>query len=345
MKRLVLMSVYALIIVFGAGFAGAQNWAPGLPMAPLPPPGMPMPMGPGLPGPGFGQPFCGPMPCGPGIDGSGGGMLGLQLNSDVGFLKISTQGLPVFTMYTEKVDVKLEGLWLGGSGRVAVSDGLRVRGEGRYFIPTKENASETVSNFGQFAEAHRNFSAKHSWYILDGSAGLDVAAGLSVLGGLRYEYFGAHLSKPPAVPTFSDPSDEGDFKIGSIKPYIGFEFAWTSCDTGLLIRAIGSPWINCNYRLGMTYQTAFPLHASMHGDSTYATFSEIVVQVGKRLTDKLSVGAFVSVNSMSFHGESTLQATQQDPVLTTASEKFDADFNRRYFTVGGNAALSFRSFL
>jgi len=272
-------------------------------------------------------------------------MLGLQLNSDVGFLKISTQGLPVFTMYTEKVDVKLEGLWLGGSGRVAVSDGLRVRGEGRYFIPTKENASETVSNFGQFAEAHRNFSAKHSWYILDGSAGLDVAAGLSVLGGLRYEYFGAHLSKPPAVPTFSDPSDEGDFKIGSIKPYIGFEFAWTSCDTGLLIRAIGSPWINCNYRLGMTYQTAFPLHASMHGDSTYATFSEIVVQVGKRLTDKLSVGAFVSVNSMSFHGESTLQATQQDPVLTTASEKFDADFNRRYFTVGGNAALSFRSFL
>jgi len=358
MKRLVLFSFFAFVLCLGASLAAAQGWAPGFPVSPLPPPGMPTPLGPGCdPAPCAPMPLmpqcgpmpCGPMPCGPmacGPAGSGGGMAGWQPNQDIGSFKLSTQGSPVQGMFINTLDFTLDGAWIGGSGRIPLACGLRGRAEGRYFIPSTEKCRNDVATLGQFIEAHRDFRSRYSWWILDGSGALDFAPGFSALGGLRYEYFGVALTNPPSVAGFSTPADDGDFKVGFIKPYIGFEFALTSCENGLLVRGIGSPWINAAYRYGMTYDPGVPLRASTNGNSDEAAFYELFVQVGRRISDKLSVGAFAMLNSTCFHGESNFEATLQTiDGLLTEDKTFDADFSRRYFVIGGNVAISFRSFL
>jgi len=354
MKRFVLFTVFAFVLCLGAGLAAAQGWAPGLPVSPLPPPGMPTPIGPGYgpapcppvsPMPPCGPIVCGPVACGP--VGSGGGIAGWQLNGDFGSFKLSSHGAPVLGMFINKLDFKLDGAWLGASGRIPLSCGLRGRAEGRYFIPSEEKCRNDVATIDGFVEAHRDFRSRYSWYILDGSGALDFAPGFSAVGGLRYEYFGVHLNNPPTVLGFSNSADEGDFKVGFIKPYIGFEFALTSCENGLLVRGIGSPWINAAYKYGMTYDMGGPLRASTNGTSSEALFYELYVQVGRRISDKLSVGAFGMINSTCFHGSSDFEAILLPAGLAAIAEDrtFDSDFSRRYFVIGGNVAISFRSFL
>jgi hypothetical protein len=274
-------------------------------------------------------------------------MAGWQINQDIGAVKLTTKGSPVIGMFINRLDFSLDGAWVGGSGRVPLACGLRARAEGRYLIPSTEKCRNDVATLGNFIEAHRDFKSRYSWYILDGSGALDFAPGFSALGGLRYEYFGVHLSNPPTVAGFSNSADEGDFKVGFVKPYIGFEFALTSCENGLLVRGIGSPWINAAYRYGMTYDPAVPLRALTNGSSDHAGFCELFVQVGRRISDKLSVGAFAMINTTYFHGESNFEGTLQnvDGTLLSEDNTFDTDFARRYYVIGGNVAISFRSFL
>jgi hypothetical protein len=368
MKRVVSLLILALLL-FPAASVFSQNWSPGPPMAPMPQTGVPMPVmgqpGPPMPMPGMGQPgppmpmpgldsacmpmpICQPpMPCGMSNKrGSLGGMIGWQINNDMGNVKFSTKGAPVFYLTSEKLNLNNEGLWLGASGRAELSDCLSARLEYRHFFPSKKTV-ETLTPLQTQIAGNRTFNNCHlDWNVADVSAGYSVACGVSAIGGFRWDGFTLSLSHPPVIDDFSSSSDQGDFSINSFQPYGGAEFSWSGCDTGILIRAIGSPWVATTTKYGMTFGAGnleLPwIRDHILVNSKWSSFVEASLYVGKKLTCDITISGFGMVNTLWAHGEATFTATRDTPSLEIAAP-FDMDLNRRSFIVGGNVAVAVQS--
>jgi hypothetical protein len=380
MKRVVILLILTVVSYPAVSGVFAQNWTQGPPLSAMPPTGVPMPVmaqpgtGPG-PGPAFdpscpppncgpspcpppcppptcGPPPCGPMPCGPARRYSLGCMVGWQANSDLGNIKFSSRGVPAFNLTDQRIDLQLDGVWLGASSRVELSDGMSVRVEYRHLFPSKKTV-ETVSPLRPAFPQTRTFShGRYEWDVVDASAALDMACGISAIGGLRWDRMSLSLSHPPlstsaSLPIdFSSPSDQGDLSINSFQTYGGAEFAMTGCDGGILVRVIGSPWVPTTINYGMTFGSGndhLPwIRDHMVVDSKWSSFMETSLYVSKKLACDITLGAFGLINVMWAHGEDNLTSTANLPGVED-KQRFDVDLNRRSLVIGGDVALAFPS--
>ncbi len=198
MKRVVFLVTLALVSCLATSAGFCQGWTPGPPPSAMPYGGVSMPMM-GQPGmiPGLNPscaPSCLPVGCAPSRPGSIVGLLGWQFGSDPGGIKFSTRGQHLIQKTGTFLDFDLNGLWAGVSGRVQPSDSVSLRGEYRHFFPSNESTQETTTSINVRLPGHRVFTrSRYQWNVLDASAGVNVACGVSLLGGFRWDSFLSHL--------------------------------------------------------------------------------------------------------------------------------------------------------
>ncbi len=367
MKRVVFLTILALVFCLGASAVFSQNWAPGPPpVSAMPQTGVPMPvMGPQgpmqpfnpscCPPPPCPPPGCGPMnpcmpmPCGPTRRASVGGLVGWQLSDDIGGIKFSTQGTPNFFMTGQKINFKLNGVWAGISGRMELSDCVSGRIEYRHLFPSTTKV-DTITPLSEGPRGQRTFgTTRYQWDVVDASAAINLACGVSAIGGFRWDTFYVFMSHPPVVSLLSSTGDQGDLTINCYQPYGGAEFALAGCDSGILFRIVGSPWMPSTIKYEMTFgpggvtEQQLPwIHDHMLVNSKWASFIEASVYYGKKVSDTITIGAFGLINNVTAHAEGSMNSTRNTPVLEM-SEKFDVDLNRRAYAIGGNVAVAIPS--
>lgn len=287
---------------------------------------------------------CMPMPCGPTKRASVGALLGWQVSDDIGGIKFSTQGSPSFNMTGNKINFKLSGLWLGLSGRMELADCVSARLEWRHLFPS-DTQVETITPLAEGPRGVRRFSTSHyQWDVVDASAAVSFACGVSAVAGFRWDTFYVYMSHPPVVSLLSSSADQGDLTINFYEPYIGAEFALQGCDSGIMFRVIGSPWVPSTLKYGMTFgpgtEQELPwIHDRMNLNSKWASFIEASVYYGKKVSDSITLGAFALINDVASHSEGPLSSYRGVPQLDL-SENFDVDLNRRAYAIGGNVAVS-----
>lgn len=268
----------------------------------------------------------------------------------MGSVKFSTRADDLYNKMSTQINFNCEGLWLGGSARYPVGESLTVRGEGRYMLNQDNRATPTITTLGVgVSPGRRDFEGYYSWYLVDGSGSFQWAPGLSVVGGVRYDWFGVKMVNPPGVPFFSSTADQADFAVGSIMPYVGAEFVVSGANVDFMMRAIGSPWISTEYRFGMTFgDTGVPSDPALpairdetNGASRSAAFYELSLHGAMAVGCRITVGAFYSLQTMFAHGQSEMISTRLSAPVEQLTAHYDMDFNRMVHTVGGNAAMAF----
>jgi hypothetical protein len=333
------------------GMSRAPVPCPPLPCAPLPPPplacGQPTQCVPSIPCAPIGKPF------------SVAGMVGWQVNSDLGHLRIGGRTGTVFNLATQRLDLEVDGLWVGASARMDLAGPMAFRAEYRHLFPSEKTLK--TGTLGRIPNSHsRSFSkSQWGWDVVDGSLSFGVACGVSAVGGFRWDHFSVSMSHAPLLPAFSSQTDQGDVTINSYQPYGGVEFAFTGCDSGILIRAIGSPWVSSSIDYGMTFGQGNTLQLPwirdrIQVDSKWSSFTEVSIAVGKKINCDLTVGAFGMANVLWAYGDSKLTSHTNDflipgevaPIAVpgqTESGQFDVDLNRKSFILGGNVAVKLPS--
>jgi hypothetical protein len=360
MRRVVFLMILALVSCLGAPAVFSQGWTPGPPISAMPQPGGPLPMM-GQPGamPGM-DPSCLPMPtcmpqmCEPPKNGSIAGMVGYQINTDPGKIKFATRGHHLIQLTTQELDFVLNGVWVGGSARMEMSESVSLRGEYRHLFPTREQVhTRTTINVG--APGNRDFdTSRYNWNIVDGNAALCIGKGISLLAGCRWDLFEISMGNTGTIPLLSSPVDEGNLTLSSIQPYAGAEFAWMMCDSGLMFRIIGAPWTTTYHNLGLTFGNGGvpdrgPIRDSLVGDSRFGSLVEASIYYGMKVSCSVTVGGFAMLNMMTSHCEQNMDAYRYagtGPVALPAvsvSVPFDVDLNRLSFSAGGNVAVGFTS--
>lgn len=285
-------------------------------------------------------------PCGPSKRASIGAMVGWQFSDDIGGIKFSTQGVPTFNMTGNKINFKLNGLWFGLSGRAELADCVSARVEWRHLFPS-DTSVDTYTPLAQGPRGIRKFSTSHyQWDVVDASAAMNVACGVSAIGGFRWDNFSVNMSRPQVVSLLSSAADQGDLTINFYIPYVGAEFAFQGCDSGFMFKVIGTPWVPSSLRYGMTFgpgdvtEQELPwIHDRMNLNSKWASFIEASVYYGKKVSDSITLGAFALINDVASHSEGALTSYRGIPELNL-SENFDVDLNRRAYAVGGNVAVA-----
>jgi hypothetical protein len=364
MKRLALVATYLLIICAATTLAGAQNWQPGMPGPGFagPPgvgiPGLGGPPGPGMPGLGapLGGPDCGAGMCQPMPPCLKPPILfasyaAWQVNSDPGKIKFSTQGtsLPINGSLNDSstaIQFNVNGVWVGGAARVPFSECCSARVEGRFLIPSQENATSVTSLSAPAAalpvSRDWNSCTKYRWGLIDGALAYNCAPWLSVLGGLRWDSLNVSLANPTTIPLFSSISDESSLTISAIEPYLGFEAAWAGNNCALTLKAIGSPWASTRTIFGMTFGDPTgqvpSVRESTDTVSKRAAFQELSLHLSVRMSCLCSVGAFAAVNSLWAHSEGDFNSSTGEQTLI---QTFDVDLNRTAYMVGGSLSLAF----
>ena len=271
-----------------------------------------------------------------------------QVNEELGKFKVTSQGEDLFNKTGTSIDLEANGIWVGAASRISWSDLLGVRVEGRYLIPTEDN--KKVGTFTQLAvgnSAGRSFESKLDWALVDGCATLNPVKGFSLLAGVRWDSFYLKLSSPPNIANFSSHADEADLLASSIQAYGGFEWTWAGCDSGILMRVIASPWTFSHFNYGMTFGdpgAAFqPIRDYLQCDSKQASFLEIYLSYGFRLSKNMSIAGFGSVSTLNVLCETALDSTEVG--VRSESQPWDIDFQRQNYMLGGNVALAFGSIL
>ncbi len=354
MKRLVLFFMCALFSICTVS-AVAQGWSPGPVGAPppvmCPAPGCDMGVQPLFPAP----PVCGPPMCKPPLGpASFSVFVGWQPNSNPGLVKLTTEGVNLFNKMGTTLNFNYDGLWLGVSGRLPVSRCFNIRVEARNLFTgsncSNGNNNQTVNTTTQLAvgtPGSRTFSAQYVFRVLDGSVAMQLAPCFSVLSGVRWDYFDVHMWNPPNISSFSTTGDEGDLTLSSVIPYLGFESAWTACNSGLLLRAVGTPWIACYPSFGLTFGDPGSLptirDTLTQQSSKYGTWYEVSLNYGRKFCNAATVGAFVSLQGITSHTETQLSSSRAIPAALNLSQTFDVDMNRQSWIFGGSASLAFGS--
>ncbi len=346
MKRMVLF-VSLIVLSLCVTAVWAQVCAPG-PMGP------PMPLMP-PPGPGNGIPNMGPAPqplfpgpcmmpiCKPPLSLSTSVVMGWQVNNDPVVAKFSTRGVDLFNATGIYQKFNLDGFWLGGSARLSSPDGWGLRVEVRNLFPSKDKVT-TVVPMAVGLPGSRAFNGNSAWRILDGTGSLQLAPNVSILGGVRYDFFDVTMTGAPDIVGFSTTADRGDFTQQTVIPYVGFEGSWTGCTSGFMVRAIGSPVLVNWTKFGMTFgdpQRLPPIRDYYNdGASKYGTFFEGSINYGHRFGQSFTIGAFASLQAQASHTERTMHAVRLEPDFLALSQTFDLDVSKRSAVIGGSVTMA-----
>jgi len=290
----------------------------------------------GLPGlPSFGGLTGGPSGCGEKLCPSA------NLEAYVGYMDdrvgtaidVDTGGIGVGGVQSVRHQFTNRGVWFGLADSICMSDKLSFIASGWYLAPSTTDSRE------QYNEnvAERTWDVDPQWWYVDGLFALNTpCSGLTLLAGLRYDYYTANFKNPAnVVGILSLPSDRADVTSQGWIPLIGTQYALSSSCGNLVVRAVGVPTLLGNVKYKSTFGGID--RGEVKGTYNNGYFLEFFAEWSKSIGPG-SVGVFGRWNSA--QGNSNVDFNLLGTV-GPGDQRFKLTVHRNSWTVGGSVSLNF----
>ncbi|HMK35927.1 MAG TPA: hypothetical protein VK463_12715 [Desulfomonilaceae bacterium] len=286
-----------------------------------------------LPGlPSFGNPLGGYSGCGEKVCPAGGlvGYVGWMENREGTSINADTRGLALLAARNVHHNTPNRGLWLGLTGTACLSDRIGFLASGWYLVPSNTSSRELYND----GALYRTWEVDPGWWYVDGLFALNGPAGLTLLAGLRYDYYTIKFKRPTDQGGFATLNSTADVTSNGYIPLFGTQFAYSSSMGNLVVRAVGVPTLIGN----VTYRESFNNAVAdfeAHGNYNNGYFLEFFGEYSKSFGPG-SIGVFARWNGT----EGKLQANAKtDP--TGLNTRYDLTVHRLTWTVGGSFSLNF----
>jgi len=229
-----------------------------------------------------------------------------------------------------------EGIWLGVTAPLTFNDYVSFLASGWYLIPTDGNdSSETYYNTSGARLGSRNWSTKRTWWYVDGLFALGSKCGLSLLAGVRYDYYTVQFNDPNVLDfPLGAATDEADVVSQGWIPLVGTQYALNNATTNLVFRVVGIPTLVGYLKYNETINGANRLEASGNYKSGY--FVEAFAEYGRKLNGAAYLGIFGRYQAT--HGQVDASV---DLLPGNTSDTYKIGVNRNAWAFGGSFTLSF----
>ncbi|MGB6064216.1 MAG: hypothetical protein WBG50_05385 [Desulfomonilaceae bacterium] len=267
----------------------------------------------------------------------------------VGWMPYVTNGValgvgggPLGPIYEMDQLYSLSGVWFGLEQTCHCSDWLGFMATGWYLVPSNSTSTEVYDNGVLGA---RPWNPTNEWWFVDGAFLINGPGCVSLILGLRYDYFntefsntGTFFTSPAGVAapfTLGLPTDQATAESQGWIPLIGTQVAYTSPTTNLTVRAVGFPTLLGNVK----YRETIGALGSAEFTGTYNNgyFLEVFTDYTRKFGAG-GVGVFARWNMTHGNCNSDLNL----PVVA-GNNSFALGVNRTSWTFGGSFSLSFNS--
>jgi hypothetical protein len=264
-------------------------------------------------------------------------------------LSFDTTGGDLFTIRDFRQDYTVEGIWgqldvpVRSSGPLGLAFGLG------YLFPFRQKSLEAYTL--TTGPGRRVWDADIQLWNVEAALTLNLSCSVMAVAGFRYESLLTNFSDPEEqVAVGGSSEDEADFAFSGYIPFLGviaeridvygargkagmvgfpalpgaFEYRETVSESGLPGPGNTARMLSNN---------------EFHSGYFFEAFGELAVRVyGTQM------GAFAKYSMA--HGKTTADVNAQvgsivGPALRSFHNRFDVNFDRRYWIIGGNVALNF----
>jgi hypothetical protein len=233
----------------------------------------------------------------------------------------------------------IEGVWLGLSQSVPLTETFSILGSAWYLIPESGGSQESVETYNNNPALGRIWSTQNEWWYVDGLLAISTRGGGALLAGLRYDYFTTKF-RDPRLPSgvLSLGSDQADLISYNVIPLVGLQWSCQSTVSNLTVRAVGIPTLAGSVKYLQPFAGFSSIEARGNWKNGY--FFELFGEANYAFLGKNSrAGIFVRYNAA--HGDVDLDIDAQTIGVLVANETFHTGFTRNTWTLGANLSLDF----
>ena len=226
------------------------------------------------------------------------------------------------------------GLWLGLSESFFPGDRLSFIASGWYLVPSKTSSRETYPPFPENL-ASVTWDTDTQWWFVDGVCSFGSPSGLSLLAGLRYDYFTTRFKNPVETLAIvgSRDGDTADVTSEGWIPLFGTQCAYTGAWGSLLARVVGVPTLLGNVKYQQTLFSGDRVKA--RGNWTNGYFLEFFSEYSKKLGPG-TLGLFGRWNLAQGKSNVSLEIA---PII--GSNTYHLTLNRYSWTFGASFSIPF----
>ena len=151
---------------------------------------------------------------------------------------------------------------MGAALPVGLTDNLSFVATGWYLVPgySTLNSNEFYATITDKLSTREQWGAKPSWWFVDGALRTHSAdpvvveslAVVSLLLGVRYDYYTVGITSPDNIDYLFDNGDAGDVISRGVIPFVGFQVSYKDTVQNLSVRLIGIPTIVGSSYVGLT---------------------------------------------------------------------------------------------
>ena len=207
--------------------------------------------------------------------------------------------------------IPVNGLWLGASSTIPLSEALGISASGGLLVPSKTQGEFHEEGPVQ-APLNSNMDSDHQWGYIDGMAMWNISRGnfgaMQIVGGFRWDHFDSKHSIRFADSTGANQlngSSTNNVIANAYIPYLGIQSVYKSGASRTTSRLIGSPYVPGEVKFQDSFtQTQNGLTANGGGeyrqplsfDSGY--FVEFFTEGSRRMFGSAYLGAFFRWNML-----------------------------------------------
>jgi len=230
-------------------------------------------------------------------------------------------------------------VWFGLAGSTCLWENLSFVGSGWLLAPSSiSSRKDHEFSVGPPLTA-RSWDVDPQWWFVDGLFAWRVPAGLSLLAGLRYDYFAQNFKDPSDVVLHpSLPSDTSDYTSQAWIPLLGTQYSISGAMGNLVVRAVGFPTILGRFTYKETQVGAVRFEAGGNYDSGY--FLEVFAEYSKRFGPGM-VGVFGRWNAA--NAQSTVDSDRLVLGIGVTNSSPRVTMHWHSWTLGGSFGLDFSS--
>ncbi len=245
-------------------------------------------------------------------------------------INVDTTGIAIGGIRSVQHHFSNRGLWLGLADTISLSDRVAFIASGWYLVPSSATSYEAYNG----NVASRTWDTDARWWYVDGLLAFNGPAGLSLLAGLRYDYFTVRFKNPFNVSgVVSSPSDTADATSQGWIPLFGTQCAYLSSTGNLVVRAVGVPTLAGNIKYNQTLGGF--ARAEAKGNYNKGWFLEVFAEYSKSFGSG-SFGVFGRWNGTQGNSNVSL-----DIPPFAGTETFQLTVHRNSWTLGGSFSLNF----
>jgi len=224
------------------------------------------------------------------------------------------------------------GLWLGLEQSVTLNQRLSVIGSGWYLVPSNSPSADVES--GNFPPTDFSWKTQNKWWYVDGVVAATVFRGMSVLAGLRYDYFTTRIKNPSDGIFVGNRGARGDVIAENWIPLVGTQASYGGPGCSLLFRAVGFPAVLGHVRYNETDPFGPIFRIDSSGTWRKGYFLELFAQYARNFGPG-SIGLFGRWNMVE------AQSTVDFNLLPGFNSDFDLSLRRSSWTFGGSVSVAF----